>query len=105
MATASAASVKAIGLIAPDELTLEPQIAKVNSDICSGCLGCLKVCPFSAIEEEEITDRMTKEKKVVAKVVESVCHGCGACAATCRVGAIDVAGFRDEEILAEVEAI
>jgi len=105
VATASAASVKAIGLIAPDELTLEPLVAKVNPDVCSGCLSCLEVCPFSAIEEEEVKDRLTKEKKIVAKVIESVCHGCGACTATCRVGAIDVSGFRDEEILAEVEAI
>ena len=105
VATASAASVKAVGLVAHDELTLEPQIAKVDSGICSGCLSCLEVCPFNAIEEEEITDRLTKEKKTVAKVVESVCHGCGACTATCRVGAIDVAGFRDEEILAEVDAV
>ncbi len=105
VATASAASVQAIGLISHDELTLEPQIAKVNPDVCSGCLACLKVCPFNAIEEEEVKDRLTKEMKVVAKVIESACHGCGACSATCRVGAIDVAGFRDEEILAEVEAI
>jgi len=105
VATASAASVKAIGLIAPDELTLEPLVAKVNPDICSGCLACLQVCPFSAIEKEDVKDRLTKEMKIVAKVIESVCHGCGACSATCRVGAIDIAGFRDEEILAEVEAI
>lgn len=100
VATASAGSVKAVGLLIQDKLTLEPQIATVNPNICSGCLACLAVCTFGAIEED-----LTKDGRIVAKVVESLCHGCGACTAACRVGAIDLAGFRDEEILAEVEAL
>ena len=30
------------------ELMLEPTIAEVNTDRCSGCLTCTKVCPFEA---------------------------------------------------------
>ena len=96
VATASAASAKAIGIISQDQLTLEPQIARVNPDICSGCLICLDVCPFGAIEEEVV------KGKRVAKVIESLCHGCGTCAAACRTGAIDLAGFTDEQIMEEV---
>ncbi|MEX2753318.1 MAG: 4Fe-4S dicluster domain-containing protein [Candidatus Freyarchaeota archaeon] len=37
-------------------------------------------------------------------VIEAICRGCGTCAAACPSKAIAVKGFRDEQILAEVEA-
>lgn len=105
VATASAASVKALGLLTKDKLTIDPEIASVNPFICSGCLNCVKVCPFSAIETEEFENKLFKEKKVVAKVIESLCRGCGNCAAVCRVGAVDLAGYKDEQIMEEIKAL
>jgi heterodisulfide reductase subunit A len=100
VATASAGSVKALGLFTHDYLSVEPIIAQVNQRICNGCFDCKLVCPFGAIEEE-----VTRDKRTVAKVIESVCHGCGNCVSACRVGAIDLAGFTNEQILAEVVAL
>lgn len=100
VATASAGSVKALGLFTHDYLTVEPIVAQVNQRICNGCFSCKLVCPFSAIEEEA-----TRDKRIVAKVIESVCHGCGNCVSACRVGAIDLAGFTNEQIFAEVAAL
>jgi len=105
VATASAASVKACGLLSHDKLPIEPQIARVNVDICSGCLACKDVCPFGAIEKEEIVDRITQKKRWVAKVAPSLCNGCGACNTTCRPGAIDLDGFTEEQIFAEVDSL
>jgi heterodisulfide reductase subunit A len=106
VASASSGSAKAIVLLSTGELEIEPQIAKVNQDICSGCFSCINVCSFSAIEREEIKDRKTGEiLKEVAKVIESVCHGCGCCVATCRAKAIDLDGFTDEQIFSEVAAL
>ncbi|MFA5779343.1 MAG: CoB--CoM heterodisulfide reductase iron-sulfur subunit A family protein [Elusimicrobiota bacterium] len=100
VATASAASVKALGLFTHDFLSVEPIVAQVNQRICNGCFDCKAVCSFSAIEEE-----VTKDGRTVAKVIESVCHGCGNCVSACRPGAIDLAGFTNEQIFDEVAAI
>ncbi|MBU4342432.1 MAG: CoB--CoM heterodisulfide reductase iron-sulfur subunit A family protein [Candidatus Omnitrophica bacterium] len=105
VATASAASVKALGLMVQDKLAREPLIASVNQDLCSGCLACLKACPFSAIEEDEIEDRKLRRKRTVAKVREAVCTGCGNCTAVCRMAAIDLEGFTNTQIMEEVETL
>lgn len=105
VATASAASVKALGLMVQDKLAREPLIARVDPELCSGCLACIEACPFSAIEEEEIQDRKLKKKRVVAKVLEGVCTGCGNCTAVCRMSAIDLDGFSNRQIMEEIEAL
>ena len=103
--TASAASVKALGLMVQDKLAREPLIAKVNNSLCSGCRACIKACPFSAIEEEEIEDRRLKKKRIAAHVLEGVCTGCGNCVAACRMAAIDLEGFSNMQIMGEIEAL
>jgi len=105
VATASAASVKACGLLSHEKLPIDPQIARVNVEICSGCLACKEVCPFGAIEKEEIVDRITQEKRWVAKVAPSLCNGCGACNTACRPGAIDLDGFTEEQIFGQIESL
>lgn len=105
VATASAASVKALGLLVQDKLEREPLIAKVNSEACSGCLACIVACPFSAIEEEEFEDRKLKQKRIVARVVEGVCTGCGNCTAVCRMSAIDLEGFTNRQIMEQINAL
>ena len=105
VATASAASVKALGLMVQDKLSREPLIAKVDPKLCSGCKACIQACPFNAIEEEEIVDRRLKQKRIVAKVIEGVCTGCGNCTATCRMSAIDLEGFSNRQIMEEIEVI
>lgn len=105
VATASAASVKALGLLIQDRLEGEPLIAKVDKNLCSGCQACIKACPFNAIEAKEIEDRMQKRKRVVAEVIEGVCTGCGNCTAVCRMSAIDLEGFSNSQIMEEIEAL
>ena len=105
VATASAASVKALGLLVQDRLEREPLIAKVDKDLCSGCQACIESCPFNAIEAKEIEDRMLKRKRVVAEVIEGVCTGCGNCTAVCRMSAIDLEGFSNRQIMEEIEVL
>lgn len=103
VAMASGAASKAMIILAHDELEIEPVIANVNEDICSGCLTCKDVCAYSAIDAKEIKDRKTGEViKVVAAVNSSLCHGCGACAATCRSSSIDLDGFTNEQLFDEI---
>ena len=99
VATSGAAAVQALGILSRDELVLDPRIAAVNPDLCSGCLNCLEVCPFEAIEKTEVEDR------VVARVIPTVCQGCGNCAATCRTGAASVQGFSEDQICHQIASV
>ncbi len=105
VATASAASVKALGLMVQDKLAREPLIAVVNEDLCSGCFACIEACPFNAIEEKEIEGRRLKRKRNLAHVLEGVCTGCGNCVAVCRMSAIDLEGFSNRQIMEEIESL
>jgi heterodisulfide reductase subunit A len=96
VAMAGAAAIKACSVLSQDELTIDPKIAYVEADICSGCLNCLHVCPFDAIRTDVVNGRQ------VATIVESLCHGCGNCAATCRTKAANVRGFSDDQLYAQI---
>ena len=108
---ASASASKAIGLFSSDVLTREPIVAVVNRQAppnftsCTGCLLCMEVCPYHAIEKEEIKDRAGKLIKVAARVNAGLCQGCGTCVAMCRNKSIDIQGFSNEEMMSEVMAL
>jgi heterodisulfide reductase subunit A len=105
VATASAASAKALGLFSHDHLEAEPMVARIDPSLCSDCHVCIESCPFGAIEEVEWRDAMTRQTRKVARVIESLCHGCGNCVVGCRAGAPNLAGFTNEQIYAQVAAI
>ena len=96
VAMAGAAAIKACSILSQDELTIDPKIAYVDPEVCSGCLNCREVCPFDAIETEVVNGRR------VASIVQSVCHGCGNCASACRTKAANVRGFSDDQIYAQI---
>lgn len=105
VAQASAAASKVLGLFSKTNLQSEPTVAEVNETTCAGCLLCSDVCPFSAIESKVIYDRSGNPVKTVASVNEGLCHGCGTCSAACRSASIQLRGFKDDQILAEVDAL
>jgi heterodisulfide reductase subunit A len=102
---ASAAAAKVMTLFAKDELEREPIVAKVDERFCAGCLACMKVCPYGAVEEKEIRDRQGNLVKVVAYVNPGVCGGCGTCQATCPSKSVELDGYTDEQIMAQIEAL
>lgn len=105
VATASAASAKALGLFSHDYLESEPMVAQIDPALCSNCHACIDSCPFSAIEEVEWRDMMTRQMRTVAHVIDSLCHGCGNCTVACRAGAPNLSGFSHEQVFAQVEAV
>ena len=107
VAQASAAAVKAIGLLSKNQLTCNPCVSKSNELLCNGCSACEKVCPYGAITyiEKEVNDHGKREVRRIAQVNEAVCQGCGACTVACPSGAMDLKGFTNKQIMAEVEAI
>lgn len=107
VAQASAAAVKAVGLLSKEVLSGEACTAEVLKEECSGCMYCQQVCPYSAISALEIETSLPGGvyKRTVAEVNPALCQGCGSCTAICRSGSINLKGFSNEQILAEVDAI
>lgn len=95
VAAASGAAAKVIGLFSNSELTREPVVAKVKRtpappfSSCMGCFMCKEICPYQAIDKEEIKDRSGKVVKTIAHINPGLCQGCGTCVAFCRSKSID----------------
>jgi heterodisulfide reductase subunit A len=85
------------GLVEGRKLELEPIVAKVDEERCSGCKICRFVCPYKAIGEAPDTLR--------SHVNSLLCQGCGTCVAACPAGVISGNHFTNEQIFAELEAI
>jgi heterodisulfide reductase subunit A len=97
VAQARAAAARAMTVLSKETIEAEGKVSQVHTESCAACGACVAVCPFSAIEIDET--------KRAAVVNEALCKGCGACSATCRSGAIDLGGFRDEQVVAAIQAI
>ena len=108
---ASAAAAKVIGLFSQKELHREPLVATVNRiappdfTTCVGCFLCESVCPYLAIEKEEIKARDGSVIKTVARINPGLCQGCGTCVALCRSKSIDLHGYTNQQIYSEVMAL
>jgi heterodisulfide reductase subunit A len=105
VAQASATASQALILFSSDELTRDPTIATVDELNCIGCFSCERVCPYSAIERQEIRDRNGNLIRMVARVNKGLCQGCGPCAAICPSKCISIAGITEEQVYAQLAAI
>jgi heterodisulfide reductase subunit A2 len=98
VASALAAVAKTGGLLKKGYVDLEPLIAQVDTAKCTWCGECLKACPYNAIE------KMICDDKEVATVIASLCKGAGPCVPVCPQDAIAIEGFRNDQILAMIDA-
>lgn len=99
MAQALAAAGKAGALMSRGVIEKQPLTARLIPDLCAGCMRCVKVCPFSAIEQ---IGQPGKGGSIL--IHEAACMGCGTCAAECNFHAIEMPYFTREQILAQVDA-
>ena len=84
-------------LIPGGKITLNPIVARVDSDLCSGCRTCEALCPFGALVREE--------KESCMAIEETLCRGCGICAAVCPGGAINVCHYSTDAVYAEIAGL
>jgi heterodisulfide reductase subunit A len=97
VAQGAAAAARVQGMITKGVVSIEPVVASIDEDKCSGCRICNNLCPFNAIE--------FLEDKKVSKVNPVLCKGCGTCVAACPAGAITGAHFANDQIDAEIEGL
>ena len=97
VAQGAAAAARVAGMISKGTVTIEPVVATIDADVCSGCRICNTLCPFNAIEY--------KDKEKVSEIVAVLCKGCGTCVAACPAGAITGAHFANDQIGAEIEGL
>lgn len=92
---AMAAAGRAGVLLSHDRLGISGIISKHDRDICMSCLACFRHCPFGSpyIDEE---GRISHN--------EALCTGCGICAGICPAKAFQVNSFRDDQIIAMIDA-
>ena len=97
VAQASGAAARAITLLSKPELEMDPLIAAVDEEICTGCGICVEVCAYDARKLHEI--------KKIAEVNEALCVGCGACISACPSNASIHKNYTKEQILRMIEEI
>jgi heterodisulfide reductase subunit A len=100
IAQAMAAAGRAATVLARDKIEVSPTVSQIDAERCIGCGLCAEVCPFGAIQLDEVEGKGYRARNIPAS-----CKGCGLCAATCPQKAIDMLHFRDQQIAAAVCAV
>jgi len=93
---AQAAAARAVTVLAMENVKLGGIITHIRPELCSGCLGCINVCPFGAIT--------FNSDAFVAEVNPALCKGCGACSAVCPSEAPALMGFDNNQLYAQIKS-
>jgi heterodisulfide reductase subunit A len=97
MTHALAAAGRAITILSRPSLQLGGVVAHVDPQQCTGCLTCVRTCPFG-IPEMHYDLVGVGELGGAAWIDPARCQGCGTCTAECPARAIQLEHYRDEQI-------
>jgi heterodisulfide reductase subunit A-like polyferredoxin len=104
MIQAQAAASRAARVLSRETLSAGGRVAVVDQSLCTGCLTCVRICPFSV---PKIRSDLTGVGGIIgaAFIEAAVCQGCGSCAAECPAGAIQLAHYTDRQMWAKIDGL
>ncbi|MBU1040539.1 MAG: FAD-dependent oxidoreductase [Proteobacteria bacterium] len=94
--SAKAAAQRAVRILSEKQLSCGNVVAEIRDTLCSRCGRCISVCPYGARALDLDRDKIV--------VDELLCQGCGSCMAACPNSATVLRGFRDEQVMAVIDA-
>jgi heterodisulfide reductase subunit A len=97
VAQAKGAAGSVLALLNQGKVSIEPIVADITAEACSGCHVCEALCPYAALEFDQ--------KEGVMTVNQVLCKGCGVCPSACPSGAITMRHFTNVQIQAQVDAL
>jgi heterodisulfide reductase subunit A2 len=100
-AAAQAAAAKGTSLLVKGYVELDPFVAEVRAELCTGHGVCAGVCPI----EGAITLTAAADQGRKARVNPALCTGCGICVPECPQKAIEVKGWTLKQYEEMVDAI
>jgi heterodisulfide reductase subunit A-like polyferredoxin len=104
MIQAQAAAGRAARVLSQESLVAGGRVAVVDETKCTGCLTCVRICPFNV---PQIQPNLTGIGNIMgaAYIEASICQGCGSCAAECPAQAIQLMHYTDAQMRAKVSAL
>ena len=104
MIQAQAAASRAARVLSRESLTAGGRVAVVDDAKCTGCLTCVRICPFGV---PKIKANLTGVGNIIgaAYIEAAVCQGCGSCVAECPAQAIQLMHYTDAQMQVKVHAL
>ncbi len=101
---AQAAAARAATILSKETLSAGGVVAVVDNDKCTGCLTCVRVCPYNV---PVINPSLMGTGGILgaAQIEMAACQGCGTCAAECPAKAIQLMHYTDAQVTAEERAL
>ena len=104
MIQAKAAATRAARVLTRENIIAGGRVAVVDPLACTGCLTCVRICPFNV--PQIVPDALgVGGISGVAKIEAAVCQGCGLCSSECPARAIQLMHYTDAQMSAKVRAL
>jgi len=104
MIQAQAAAARAARVLSRPTLSAGGSVAVVDAARCTGCLTCVRICPFG-VPKMRLDLTGVGGITGAAYIEAAICQGCGSCAAECPARAIQLMHYTDVQMTAKVGAL
>lgn len=101
---AKAAAARAARMLSQEQLTKSGSYAVVDPALCTGCLTCVRICPFE-VPKIRLDLHGIGDIQGAAYIEPAICQGCGSCVAECPARAIQLMHYTDVQMRAKTLAL